>query len=348
MFTDRAGHRPPVTPPIHYYRKETAEDEGEIPKKQPDFLKKRRSTYDPTGFKIPAEFKGKDTRSAGDKILIDIQGDGTEQDPSLLSLAEFYEDTSGRHPTDDRGDKLKYFPTESIEDFDERERRGYRNWDTDDEENYQETPSRARSSVHVERHNEQVAEAPPVSTTRSGAPYEIQSFAANGRPIDDDNGDQQPTATAAAGRRALQKAADIAIRRSVRKPPSGARPRVHGRTRPGSNNILFQDTTPVQKAHRGAAPINMDLFVQPRRIHRDPNNTRLELNTLHMPRLWKEVVPHHDKTKDGKSYRLMAPSSSGGHLCFFDNGKNSQVGVYKEIDPDTNMVDPNTTRCFAM
>ena len=194
-------------------------------------------------------------------------------------------------------------------------------------------PDRVETAEHRRRH------------TRSGAPHGIQY----GRPIDDDNGDQQPTAAAAAGRRALQKAADIAIRRTARKPPSGARPRFHGRTHPGNNNdILFQDTTPVQRADRGAAPINMDLFMQPRRIHRDHNNALLELNTMHTPRLWKEVVPHHDKTKDGKSYRLMAPSSSGSHLCFFDNGKNSHVGIYKEIDPDTNVVDPNTTRCFAM
>jgi hypothetical protein len=69
---------------------------------------------------IPHEFKGEDTRSAGDKILISVEDDGVEQDPTLFSLAEWFEDT-GRYPTDDRGDKLKYFPTESIEDFNERE-----------------------------------------------------------------------------------------------------------------------------------------------------------------------------------------------------------------------------------
>jgi len=101
----------------------SAREEGEVPKKQPNFRKPRKPSYDPTGFKIPDEFKGEDTRSAGDKILISIEDDGVEQDHSgaLLSLEEWFEDTSGRYPTDDRGDKLKYFPTESIDDFNERE-----------------------------------------------------------------------------------------------------------------------------------------------------------------------------------------------------------------------------------
>ena len=99
----------------------SAREVGELPKKQPNFRKPRKPSYDPTGFRIPDEFKGEDTRSAGDKILISVEDDGLEQDPTLLSLDEWFEDTSGRYPTDDRGDKLRYFPTESIDDFNERE-----------------------------------------------------------------------------------------------------------------------------------------------------------------------------------------------------------------------------------
>ena len=93
---------------VRYYDRGTRKFIKEIPKNEPG------------DYQVPDEFYGKkDDRSAGDKILINIEDDGIPQDPQLLKL--FPKEALTEYPTNDYGETLRFFPTESQADYDERE-----------------------------------------------------------------------------------------------------------------------------------------------------------------------------------------------------------------------------------
>ena len=93
---------------VRYYDRGTRKFIKEIPKNEPG------------DYQVPDEFFGKkDDRSAGDKILINIEDDGIPQDPQLLKL--FPKEALTEYPTNDYGETLRFFPTESQADYDERE-----------------------------------------------------------------------------------------------------------------------------------------------------------------------------------------------------------------------------------